>query len=583
MPDRQVRTFSARLERGPHEALLATLAGFYSAATRRLHVRMRDLQRRSEGEFWSSERVREENNRLKRDFTAKEGLTSRQYNSVFRSLAGAHDGVREASKARASALDERAVAVGRLIDRLEKRLAKHRDASAKIAERKRAGKPPTKAALAGLVPDPAALRHLIHQKRRKRETLRHRAREARRRSGDAIPPIVFGGASALRDRSAIHPNDRAGLAAWRRRWDAARNGQFLLIGSSDETAGNQTCQGRDLGDGRFEVSMKTPPALSGAFPDRFRFAIPAPPHGGAEIARVLSGDPEARSAVAWRFVRDPDWPDRRRLSAWRVMITITQTVPGEVRHAPLGARATLGIDLNADHLALCAVSADGNPVARKRVPLALRGLGANARREAISEAAGAAVAFAEGLGLGAIAIEKLDFARKKRDLSADLKGGRAPYARMLSALSYSKILSDLERKAQRAGLDVRSVNPAYTSLIGDVNWSGRYGMSRHLGAACAIARRAQGRSERVNYVRGLRGRRHTLPAPADTGRHIWRQWQMVAKEARHVAARPYSVSSAVPAVSEEAARSHGRGRSGDGTDARGAATPGPDQERSGLN
>ncbi len=80
---------------------------------------------------------------------------------------------------------------------------------------------------------------------------------------------------------------------------------------------------------------------------------------------------------------------------------------------------------------------------------------------------------------------------------AQLETVNPAYARMLSALAYRDFDTMLRAAAFRAGIEVIAVNPAYTSTIGAVNHAARLGISVHLAAALAIARRGLGLSERV--------------------------------------------------------------------------------------
>ena len=114
-----------------------------------------------------------------------------------------------------------------------------------------------------------------------------------------------------------------------------------------------------------------------------------------------------------------------------------------------------------------------------------------------------------------ISHETLNFDKKK----ASLKEQGVSYSRMLSGFAYSMFLTTLDRRAFRAGVTVCSDNPAYTSVIGKINYMSRYGISPHEAAAFVIARRIQGYSE--------------SPAPARTAsplpvrnraEHVWKFW-----------------------------------------------------------
>ena len=55
----------------------------------------------------------------------------------------------------------------------------------------------------------------------------------------------------------------------------------------------------------------------------------------------------------------------------------------------------------------------------------------------------------------------------------------------------------------RAGVEVIEINSAYTSVIGAVNYAQELGISIHLAAAIAIARRGLGFSEKLSIRNGL--------------------------------------------------------------------------------
>ena len=118
-----------------------------------------------------------------------------------------------------------------------------------------------------------------------------------------------------------------------------------------------------------------------------------------------------------------------------------------------------------------------------------------------------------------LVLERLDFTARKREL-AD-RG--AAQARTLSSFAYTQVQTAIRRNAARAGIELVDVKPAFTSVIGRVNYAERYGLSPHIAAAVAIARRAARFSERVNYIHGFRGRRNTPKARTEPRGHVWRQ------------------------------------------------------------
>jgi hypothetical protein len=71
------------------------------------------------------------------------------------------------------------------------------------------------------------------------------------------------------------------------------------------------------------------------------------------------------------------------------------------------------------------------------------------------------------------------------------------YARMLSNMAYSQFNQMIESRCSRFGVELIKVDPAYTSIIGVTKYMKMYALSSGCAAALVIARRAQGRVEKV--------------------------------------------------------------------------------------
>ena len=152
----------------------------------------------------------------------------------------------------------------------------------------------------------------------------------------------------------------------------------------------------------------------------------------------------------------------------------------------------IGVDLNADHLAVAETDASGNYVSAWRVPLVTYGRNTRQAEALIGDAVARVVEYAKEVGKP-IVIEKLDFRQKK----AVLEGESRKYSRMLSSFSYGKIKAYFVSRGYRKGVEVHQVNPAYSSVIGRVKFMERYGLSVHQAAALVLARRLLGCSERI--------------------------------------------------------------------------------------
>lgn len=69
--------------------------------------------------------------------------------------------------------------------------------------------------------------------------------------------------------------------------------------------------------------------------------------------------------------------------------------------------------------------------------------------------------------------------------------------------THRKFLEALKRRAERESIQVRIINPAYTSIIGRLKYAPYYHLNVHQAAALVIARRGQGFSERLRRLKFL--------------------------------------------------------------------------------
>ena len=210
--------------------------------------------------------------------------------------------------------------------------------------------------------------------------------------------------------------------------------------------------------------------------------------GNAEYAqyRRQHGEQAARAtelgqAISYRFKRDG--------RGWRVFAATRMMDVPVVTDQRRGA---IGVDLNADHLAVAETDASGNCLRAWRVPLVTYGRSSRQAEALIGDAVASVVGYAREAGKP-IVIEKLDFRHKK----AVLEGESRRYNRMLSSFSHGRVKAYFISRGYRHGVEVHQVNPAFSSIIGQVKFLERYGLSVHQAAALALARRLLGCSERI--------------------------------------------------------------------------------------
>jgi IS605 OrfB family transposase len=232
-------------------------------------------------------------------------------------------------------------------------------------------------------------------------------------------------------------------------------------------------------------------------------------------------------AITYRFLRDE--------KGWR---GLKSTARPQVPIKTLKHIGTIGVDLNANHVALVETDRFGNPIDIKTIPLNTYGKSKGQTEAIIGEAVKAIVERAEKT-LKPIVIEELDFSNKKSVLKENSSNS---HARMLSSFVYSKFRAFLESRASRSGVRVYKVNPAFTSVIGRIKYASRYGLTVHHAAALVIARRLCRFSERAPshcqnevLIPNNKGGHVTFSLPVrNRGKHVWSFWRSVSRKIKSV-------------------------------------------------
>lgn len=294
--------------------------------------------------------------------------------------------------------------------------------------------------------------------------------------------MVRGGKGLLSTRHHL-ADARLTEAEWRERWEAER--WFLSAdGESGKRYGNETI--RVTPDG--EVSIKVPARLAGlanaphgryVLSSRVRFA-----HRGSEWADRV----ETNRAVAYRIHHDPTRGRWYLTASWQ--IPLAPAVPLEAALA----HGVIGVDTNADHLAAWRLDTHGNPIGNpRRFSYDLAGT-ADHRDAQVRHALSRLLNWAKTCGVVAIAVEDLDFQTEK---TREKHGRKRRFRQLISGMPTAKLRARLTSMAERTGISIIAVDPAYTSRWGAGHWqkplSGKNRKStRHDAAAVAIGRRAQG-------------------------------------------------------------------------------------------
>ena len=172
-------------------------------------------------------------------------------------------------------------------------------------------------------------------------------------------------------------------------------------------------------------------------------------------------------------------------NVYRVHITFNEFVPIELVSFSHGG---IGVDVNPNGIALTEISSEGNMTSCQWIALPeLTYSSKNQRDNLIGETAKEIVSIALAKGKGLV-IESLDFVKRN-------KGKQ--FNRMSHNFVYRRLLESIERRAKKCGVALKTVHPAYTSIIGKYKYATAYGLSFHQAAAFVIARRGLGFHERI--------------------------------------------------------------------------------------
>jgi IS605 OrfB family transposase len=306
-----------------------------------------------------------------------------------------------------------------------------------------------------------------HAKAIRLKSLKARAARADQKLAAGALSVVRGGKALLRKRGNL---TAAGITEeqWRAQWQAAR--LFLTAdGEKGKAWGNETLRWRP-DEGWLEVKLPVPLAHLANRPyGRYQLLSPvAFTYRGDEVAAQAATGP-----VRYDISVDPASGRWYLDASWK-------TAPAPVPDLEeLRAHPVVAVDVNAGHLDVAVVKADGNVIGSPvTVPLELAGLPATTRDGLLRAAVSTLISTAKEHGARAVVIEDLDFVEastegRERSGNRPSRGrrGRA-FRRLVAGIPTAKLRDRLVQMASNAGLSVIVIDPAYTSRWGAEHWLG---------------------------------------------------------------------------------------------------------------
>jgi IS605 OrfB family transposase len=365
-----------------------------------------------------------------------------------------------------------------------------------------------------------------HQKQRSLNRLKDKLSSLKEDKERGRIRLCFGSKKLFRAQFALKENGFKTHEEWKKAWQDARHSEFFVLGSKDETSGNQSCSAFFAEDRSLNLRLRLPHSLE---EQHGKYATLPNIHfeyGHKEIVTALLECKKRQELKNTDFGQALSYRFKKDVKGWRVFVSIDLPKVCTITNPLLGA---IGIDINNNHLAVVETDRFGNPIHKKTIPLSLYGKSSNQAKAIIGDACKNVVQIAKATKKPII-LEDLNFQKKK----ASLKEKHSGYARMLSSFAYGSILTHMKSRSAKFGIEIREVNPAYTSVIGRVKFSKRYGLSIHHGAALSIARRSLKFSEKLpaclSDIPDGKGGHVALPLPVrNRGEHVWTLWRKVNK------------------------------------------------------
>ena len=298
--------------------------------------------------------------------------------------------------------------------------------------------------------------------------------------------LCFGSSKLLAQRPGEHNAETTpfdSLDEWKLAWSDARQNQWWSVGNKNKPSGNQEVQWLpDTKQLRIRLTDKVAHARMDAL---------GIPHSGGNSkvmpARMAcrfivvdgvsfdSHKGNARKHITNAFGKQPVSMrvlyrrDAVGKVIWYVQASLDVDTGYKEETASNNLGGVLGVDLNANGVAWSVVKPDGNRLVvdskgvRGFIPWNLKGLTDLERKQIIGEATKQLATIAQELGVG-IALENLDFTTKKLTMRAGQVSKR--YNEMLSSFASNQFQSMVQRAAERVGVTVYMVNPAFSSVGG---------------------------------------------------------------------------------------------------------------------
>ncbi|MBO0962089.1 IS200/IS605 family accessory protein TnpB-related protein [Neobacillus sp. MM2021_6] len=332
----------------------------------------------------------------------------------------------------------------------------------------------------------------------------HKFEEQLKRLKSVISSVVFGTKNLFKSQYTMDIY-KSNHEKWTKKWNDSRYKTMVISGRKDAASGNFVF---NYDFENHSLIYKTP---SGVLVEVKEISFP---YGQEKVEAAISIQKNCKNKkqcgkpIAWSIEDQGEY-------------YIFKCIINEEKNEFINyskADGIIGIDCNVDHFAISNVNNKGQLLSSWSLKFEILGKSSNQITKVI-EAEAIEVVNAACRVNKPIALEKLDTTKSKVSSAYGNKKGNM----MMSMFAYNKMISAIESRAEKMGVEVFEVNPAYTSQIGKMKFMKRCGISIHEAASFVIARRALGFKEILPPVL------HALLPEKIIGMHHWAQWAYISK------------------------------------------------------
>ncbi|MEC1694337.1 IS200/IS605 family accessory protein TnpB-related protein [Schinkia azotoformans] len=322
-----------------------------------------------------------------------------------------------------------------------------------------------------------------------------------------IRSIVFGSKKLYKSQF-TQEQYKNNHAAWKQAWVQSRYSKMVVSGRKDAKYGNFVFTYEPT---NHLLSFQTP------FGDVVAFEQVVFPYGQKQVNHAI--ETQISCSNKKKYGQPIGWGIEDHGEYYLVKCMIPVEPPTVTNYSK--ADGVIGIDCNVDHFAVSNISNTGRLLHSFVQKFDMAGKTSTQVTKIIEAEAVAIVDYAVQ-HKKPLVVEKLNTTTSK----VSNPYGNRKANRQMSLFAYRKMLHAIKVRAEKCGVLVYEVNPAYTSQIGKLKYMKRLGISVHQAASYVIGRRAMGFKEKLPPVL------HSLVPEKKQGLHHWVQWNAVKRPLR---------------------------------------------------